>query len=124
VLDGTPRPDHGAGWWERVCSRCSASWVGHETDGDEWCPWCERYEELADEMARRELLDPPALRTDSGTRRYDALTELEQAVWRRTRGQLEPADGLIAWIVRLRRAVDHGLITRAEAEAAIRRVTR
>ena len=40
--DGMPRPDHGPGWRDRLCRACGASWVGHERDGEEWCPWCEQ----------------------------------------------------------------------------------
>lgn len=123
MLNGVPRPDHGDGWRERVCSKCSASWVGHTSDGDRWCPWCERLDELSDALRRRELLDPPQLRTDDGNGRYEALDEPQRAVWDRTRGQVRGTESLAWWIARLARAVDDGLITEDEADRALRRVT-
>jgi hypothetical protein len=123
VLDGYPRPDHGDGWRERVCGVCSASWVGHVDDGD-WCPWCESADERQRAMERRLLLDPPWLRSDAGNVRYDALSDVDRAVWDRTRGQSRGADSLTTWIGRLDRAVEAGLITEHEARRAIQRVTR
>lgn len=122
MLNGVPRPDHGDGWAERVCSRCSASWVGHTTDGPDWCPWCERLQELSEALRRRELLSPPHLRSDDGSERYEALNEPQKAVWDRTRGQVRGTDTIAWWIARLRRAVVDGLITEDEADQAMRRV--
>ena len=110
-------------WIDRVCATCSAEWEGLERDGD-WCPWCEARE--ADQRAaeRALLLDPPWLRSSAGDARYDALDEVDRAVWDRTRGQLRGSDSIVVWAARLRRAVDSGLITNHEAERAIRRVAR
>jgi hypothetical protein len=123
MLHGVPRPDHGEGWVEMVCPRCKASWVGHVTDGDGWCPWCDRRAELAREMERRELLEPPWSHSDHGAERYDALTDVQKAVWDRTRGQVRGTDTVIWWVARLGRACADGLITRDEMTTAIRKVT-
>jgi uncharacterized Zn finger protein (UPF0148 family) len=122
MIDGTPRPDHGDGWRERVCSRCSASWVGHTTDGPTWCPWCERRAELEQEMERRDLLDPPHLRSDAGSQRYEALDDVDRAIWDRTRGQTRGTDSVAWWAHRLGRAVADGFITQDEADRALRKV--
>lgn len=123
MLDGYPRPDFGDGWHERVCAVCSASWVGHERDGD-WCAWCEASDARQRALERRLLLDPPWLRTSAGDPRYDALSDLDRAVWDRTRGQSRGTDSVVAWAARLRRAVEAELITRNEAERAMRRIMR
>jgi hypothetical protein len=73
-------------------------------------------------MERRELLDPPHLRSDAGNPRYDALSDVQKAVWDRTRGQTRGTDSVAWWVARLERAVDVGLITRDEAEQAMRKV--
>jgi hypothetical protein len=73
-------------------------------------------------MERRDLLDPPHLRTDAGHDRYDALDDLDKAVWDRTRGQNRGADAVLQWVARLGRAVADGVITHAEAETALRKV--
>jgi hypothetical protein len=123
-LDGVPRPDHGPGWRERRCADCGAGWVGHVDDGDDWCPWCERAEARQIEHERRMLLDPPWLRSSEGDPRYDRLSEVDKAVWDRTRGQSRGTDSLAAWETRLRRAVESGLVTKDEARTAWRRVTK
>jgi hypothetical protein len=121
VPDGYPRPDHGDGYVDRVCATCGASWVGLADAG---CWWCERALERLRADQRRVLLDPPWLRTDAGHPRYDALDEAGKAVWDRTRGQSRGADSVVTWAARLRRAVETELITRNEAGAAMRRITR
>jgi hypothetical protein len=117
-LDGVPRPDHGPGMTQRAC-RCGAGWVGLPDDP---CGWCadalER--QVADE--RRMLLDPPSLHSDNGHPRYDELDELDRAVWDRTRGQTRGTESVKTWLERLARAVRAGLITRAEACAAVDRL--
>lgn len=123
MIDGYPRPDFGDGWHERVCSTCSASWVGLVADGD-WCHWCEVADERLRVDTRAVLLDPPWLRSDAGSTRYDALSDLDRAVWDRTRGQSRGTDSLVTWAARLRRAVETELITAAEADRALRRITR
>lgn len=122
MIDGIPRPDHGAGWQERVCQHCQAGWIGHQTDGPDWCPWCERRQELEAEMRRRELLNPPWLHTDRGNARYDTLTDVDKAVWDRTRGQTRNADSVASWVALLARAVADGVITADEARTAAKRV--
>ena len=124
MIDGRPRPDHGPGWHERVCRVCGADWVGHQRDGDEWCGWCEDSLIRRAAAERAELLDPSWLRSDAGNPRYEALDDTDRAIWDRTRGQSRGADSLAAWAGRLRRAVDGGLITRHEAERAMRKVAR
>jgi hypothetical protein len=123
MLDGYPRPDFGDGWRERVCSTCSAGWVGHERDGD-WCHWCEAAAARQKTAERALLLDPPWLRSSAGDPRYDDLDDVGKAVWDRTRGQTRGTDSVITWAARLRRAVDADLITAAEADRALRRITR
>jgi len=123
MIDGTPRPDHGPGFYERICATCSASWVGHERDGD-WCPWCEAEIERRRALDRSLLLDPPWLRSSVGTERYDALSDVDKAIWDRTRGQARGRDSLVSWAARLGRAVDTELISEDEAERALRRLTR
>jgi hypothetical protein len=120
VLNGTPRPDHGPGFSERVCATCSASWVGN--DSGDWCPWCDAAAQLQVAAERRLLLDPPWLRTSSGSSRYDALSDVQRAVWDRTRGQKRGGDSVLSWMQRLGRAVAAGLVDESEARAAIRKV--
>jgi hypothetical protein len=112
------RPDHGPEFWNLRCVLCGAGWVGCRFDP---CTWCLDRLELAREQARRELLPPPWLRSDAGTSRYDDLSEVDKAVWDRTRGQRRDTDSLAAWAVQLRRAVAEGTVTADEAEQAIRR---
>ena len=120
-LDGIPRPDHGPGMQQRVCPDCKAGWVGLAEDP---CGWCADAAErqVADE--RRLLLDPPWLRSSAGDPRYDALSEVDKAVWDATRGQTRGADSLKVWAERLARAVTSGLITRHEADRALTRAER
>jgi hypothetical protein len=119
--DGVPRPDHGPGFHNRLCATCGASWVGQ---ADEWCGWCEAAQGRQKAAQRLILLDPPQLRSDAGHHRYEALDDIDRAIWDRTRGQQRGADSVVAWAARLRRAVDSGLITNNEAEAAMRKVAR
>jgi hypothetical protein len=69
----------------------------------------------------RELLDPPWLSTDEGSPRYDSLTDVQKAVWRRTRGQTRAVDSLAEWVHRLARAVAMGWISKEEADSALSR---
>ena len=47
---------------------------------------------------------------------------IDKAVWDRTRGQTRGTDSVETWVRRLGRAVQAGLITRAEAERAVDRL--
>ena len=122
--NGTSRPDHGPGFRNRLCGTCGAGWVGHERDGDDWCPWCEKAQARQVDDQRRLLLHPPWLRSDAGNPRYDDLSEADKAVWDRTRGQTRGASSVVMWAARLRRAVEAGWISEGEADKAMRRVTR
>lgn len=119
-----PRPDHGPGFHQRLCATCGAGWVGHVRDGD-WCPWCEAAQrrQVADEQ-RLLLLDPPWLRSDAGSPRYEQLSDDDKAVWDRTRGQVRGAGSMETWVRRLHRAVEAGLISEAEARRALDRYDR
>lgn len=118
-LPGIPRPDHGDGMVQLVCDACSAGWVGIP---GEPCGWCADAVERQREEQRALLLDPPWLRSSDGDPRYEALSEVDQAVWDRTRGQTRGHDSMRTWTQRLARAVESGLITETEARAAARRV--
>jgi hypothetical protein len=79
---------------------------------------------MARQMAldRRLLLDPPWLHTDAGSPRYDALSDVDKAVWDRTRGQTRGEGSLESWAGRLGRAVEAGWIDDQEAHHALIRV--
>jgi hypothetical protein len=121
VIDGVPRPDHGPGYTERVCPTCDAGWVGQH---NEECGWCHRRAQLDLELARSELLQPSHLNSDVGNPNYDRLDDVTKQVWDRTRGQRRGEHSIAMWIARLGQAVGEGWITAAEADHAIRRVTR
>lgn len=79
-----------------LCDRCGATWHGLH---GEPCWWCQRHRELIEDHQRAILLACP---------------------------EVDPADVLYtarmsAWAGRLRRAVEIGLLTRPEAEAAYRK---
>jgi hypothetical protein len=120
-IDGMPQPEHGPGMIQRVCRDCGASWVGLAGDP---CGWCAQAWERQVADQRRLLLDPPWLQTSQGDPRYDELSDDDQAVWDRTRGQSRGADSLQTWIDQLKRAVETGLVTRREADRAVERVDR
>lgn len=104
-----------------VCVVCAAGWVGPPFDE---CPWCARAIARQVEDQRRMLLDPPWLASDAGDPRYDELSEVDKAVWDRTRGQRRDADSIKAWVERLARAVIAGVITEDEARRACDRYDR
>ena len=114
-IDGLPRPDHGEGMIQRVCD-CGAGWVGLP---DDECGWCYEAHLRQLEEQRRRLLWPEWMIKPGP--RYDELSEVDQAVWDRTRGQTRDAGSIEAWAERLARAVRSGLITAAEAETALTR---
>ena len=114
-----PRPDHGPGMCDLVCQTCGAGWVG-PTGAP--CSWCEEREERQRRDERENLLRPAWLDTRDGDGRYDALSDVDKAVWNRTRG-IATNDGPVeTWVARLARAADSGLITDAEARNAIRQI--
>jgi len=111
-----PRPDHGAGMWDMRCEACGAGWVGPY--GDE-CSWCEEREERQRRDERESLLRPAWLDTSDGDGRYDALSDVDKAVWNRTRGIATNSGAVNGWLERLARAVACGLVTEPEALGAI-----
>lgn len=120
-IDGLPRPDHGPGIVQRACRDCGAGWVGAPDDP---CAWCAQAAERQLLEERKLLLDPPWLRTSAGDLRYEELSEIDRAIWDRTRGQSRGTDSVEQWVRRLGRAVQADLITKAEADGAIDRLGR
>jgi hypothetical protein len=121
VQAGPLRSDYGAGWAELRCVACSAEWVGVLFDP---CPWCQHSSDLLLEQQRRLLLYPDWLESVRQGPRYDDLDDVGRAIWDATRGQPRGHGSLAAWLVRLARAVDVGLITQPEADAAADRYDR
>lgn len=70
---------------------------------------------------RQKLLFPPWAGNGNGVR-FDGLAEADQKVWRATRNQRTDADSESAWVDALVNAIRNGVITREEAEQAIKRV--
>jgi hypothetical protein len=116
VIDGRPRPDFGPGHVERAC-QCGATWIG---GADDPCWWCAQAERRQLDDQRRRLLWPEWMASQGP--RYDELAPVDRAVWDRTRGILRGADSVKAWTHRLIDAVDAGIVTEAEARAALNRV--
>lgn len=104
-----------------ACTVCGATWTGTPGEG---CWWCAEAEQRQRDGQRELLLNPSWLDDDTGDPRYDTLEPLDQAIWRRTRGQTRDIDSVEAWIQRLVNAVTSGLVTELEATQAIERVTR
>jgi hypothetical protein len=118
VIDGRPRPDFGPGKVERACA-CGAGWIGL---ADDPCWWCAQAERRQLEDQRRRLLWPDWM-ADQGAR-YDDLSPVDKAVWDRTRGITRGEDSVKAWTGRLLDSVAAGIITDAEARAALDRAER
>lgn len=121
-----PRPDHGPGMWDLRCAvaSCDAGWVGRVGDP---CSWCVAREERQRDEERKSLLHPSHLATSDGDARYNNLSDVDKAVWNRTRGIVgrDRHDGPATdWAHRLSAAVVGGTITEAEAEAAVRRLAK
>jgi hypothetical protein len=99
VLDVGHRPDHGPEFYDLRCVVCGATWVGPLLAP---CTWC------SDVLARNLIwqaeltLTPPDVDPDDAT--YDAR--------------------MAAWAERLRRAIEAGIVTTAEADDAINRLER
>jgi len=70
---------------------------------------------------RRRLLFPPWSTNGNGPA-YDALSDVDKAVWRKTRGQRNDDDSLATWLNELAIAVRRGDISAGDAAAAITRV--
>lgn len=94
---GPLRPDYGSGVAYLECDQCRASWVG---EIDMPCPWCEKALERMRQWAGEDALRPPEV--DPDDIRYD--------------------DRMAAWAGRVRRAVEAGLVTEAQAVAAFKKV--
>lgn len=97
-IHGRVRPEYGPDIYDLVCDVCGAGWCGKDGEA---CWWCQRTLEELQADQRRELLWPRWL-PDRDDRRYPG--------------------SLHTWVRRLARAVQSGLITPAQAEAATRRV--
>ena len=93
---GLERPEYGPGNADLTCVACGASWVA--VPGDP-CPFCGRSRELLAEHQRSLLIRPPDI--DAKHQSYDTV--------------------MMAWGERLKRAVDAGVLTRTQAQAAWRR---
>jgi hypothetical protein len=98
---------------------CGATWHGHTGDP---CRWCEEATQRHLDDQRQQLLHPNWM-TDQGPV-YDQLSDVDKAVWDHTRGQAGTHDSIPSWTVRLKRAVETGLITDTEADLAMTRVER
>ena len=114
VIAGHREPDLGPRIWQLACSVCRATWSGRNGDP---CPWCVAAAERQRLDQRELLLDPAWLRENS--LRYDDLSDVDKAVWNRTRGQTHGEGLEREWARRLGRAVEAGIITEAEADAAL-----
>ncbi len=73
-----------------------------------------------DEERKRALLFPPWAANHNGAR-YDALSDADKGVWRKTRGQRDDADSELRWLDQLADAMHDGSITWDEMEQAIKR---
>jgi len=104
--------------WYLQCTACGATWVG---EADETCGWCADRLASVQEQRRQELLSPLWLRTDEGNPRYDHLSETDQKIWNRTRGQTREPQSIEAWAKQLAQAVREGLISGDEADRALSR---
>lgn len=106
---------------ERIiaCDECGATWLGYPDDP---CDWCIRAKERQMATDRDDLLHPTWAQ-DRGPV-YDQLSEVDKAVWNRTRNITYDHDSIAFWVQRIGRAVDSGLITQTDADLAITRVER
>ena len=107
VIAGHREPDLGPHIWQLACSVCQATWSGRNGDP---CPWCVAAAERQRLEQRRLLLYPDWLHEDGP--RYDDLSDVDTAVWDRTRCQVRGAGSIEAWAERLARSVQSELITR------------
>jgi hypothetical protein len=90
---GCHRPDHGPEYFELECIACGAGWVGALF---ERCPWCIELQLRMIEWQPENVLTPPDV--DRDDRNYETR--------------------MTAWAERLVRAVDAGIVTEHQAQAA------
>lgn len=74
-----------------------------------------------DDAERERLLWPPWATNGNGPR-YDDLSDVDKAVWRKTRGQRKDDDSVATWADELAQAVKRGDISAGDALAAITRM--
>lgn len=96
---GPLRTDYGPGWADLACNQCNARWTGRINGA---CPWCADREEWMLEEQRKLIRTPPDVEREDIT--YEAR--------------------MGAWIDRMSRAVEAGIITRDEARWAWERTQR
>lgn len=102
-----------------VCPNCQASWHGY--DGDP-CDWCAAALQRQLEDQRQRLLYPDWMTTQGLA--YDQLSDVDKTVWDRTRGTVNGETSIAAWANRIIDAVQAGVITEPEADAATSRAER
>lgn len=100
----------------QTCTACGATWDDDATT----CRWCEAANRRLVDDERRAILWP-AWAEGHGPR-YDELDELDRQVWDQTRGVPAGTGQVKFWAGRLRRALDAGIVTMHEADAALRRI--
>jgi len=98
---------------------CGASWYGHPGDP---CDWCARALQRQLDDQKQRILYPDWM-VDQGPV-YDQLSDVDKAVWDRTRGIARGEASFAAWIARIIDATQAGVITEAEADAAMGRAER
>lgn len=94
---GAHRPDHGPEFYDLQCALCDATWVGTVL---ERCGWCRDRTDTQTAAQAALLLDPTLPAVDD-TRRAAAVA---------------------AWVGRLARAVQSGIVTETDAEQALDRI--
>ena len=100
------------------CQECGATWVGYPSDE---CDWCIRRAKRMEEDERKALLWPEWASNGFGAW-YDQLDEVNQAIWRQTRGQDATPEMMLTWVAKLSAAVLAGDITDVQARAAVKKV--
>jgi hypothetical protein len=101
------------------CTKCKASWVGYPDEQE--CDWCIRRAERMQEDERKALLWPEWASNGYG-QWFDALDDVNKAIWRQTRGQDATPQMMMTWVQKLGDAVERGDITDVQARAAVKRV--
>lgn len=101
--------------------KCGAGWWGY---WHEACDWCYQRKQVELARYRQELLYPDELMPGTSLR-YEELSEIDQAVWRATRGiaaQGNEYQPQREWLQKLAQAVTDEVITPSEMMAAFKRV--